>query len=434
VLSPERVRAQLSSQQGGTDVLFDEKGRRVGGALILAVVTVRAGQQGRHYRSGTEHDYRMVWEATTRLDAAAATPLPNGMSRVPDEPLPPVGTLGFRVQRYGMLQWADLFTARQKLVLVELANAMRKADLAEGCREALSLVLSRMTDYGSAQVSWASTGEFVRGTFGRQALPMVWDFAEPVPFSDSSGNFDGALDWVVRVVEQVGFKSTRGQAQIGDAGVSPLPDASAEIWFTDPPYYDAIPYADLSDFFFVWLKRSLPGHPLLRDPFDAENALTPKAAEAVQDETKCFEGKAKDRTFFESSMARAFAEGRRILKESGIASVVFAHKTTEGWEALLSGMIRGGWTIKASWPIATERPGRLRSQNSAALATSVHLICRPREKNAPIGEWASVRHELSKRVADWMERLQPEGIRGADVVYACRWSIPTSVKFPSETT
>jgi len=161
------------------------------------------------------------------------------------------------------------------------------------------------------------------------------------------------------------------------------------------------------------------GHPLLRDPFDPANPLSPKTREAVQDETKRDNGRPKDRAWFEETMARAFAEGRRVLHEDGVGSVVFAHKTTEGWEALLSGMIRGGWTITGSWPIATERPGRLRSQDSAALATSVHLVCRPRPEDAPVGDWGEVLRELPKRVGDWMERLQGEGIRGADLVFAC---------------
>ncbi|MCE7937791.1 MAG: DUF1156 domain-containing protein, partial [Chloroflexi bacterium CFX6] len=191
------------------------------------------------------------------------------------------------------------------------------------------------------------------------------------------------------------------------------------VWFTDPPYYDAVPYADLSDFFLVWLKRALPGHPLLRDAFDPSNPLSPKTREAVQDETKVDNGHPKDRTWFEETMARAFAEGRRVLREDGIGSVVFAHKSTDGWEALLSGMIRGGWTITGSWPIATEMASRLRARDSAALATSVHLICRPRPDDAPVGDWADVLRELPRRVADWMERLQGEGIRGADLVFAC---------------
>jgi putative DNA methylase len=181
----------------------------------------------------------------------------------------------------------------------------------------------------------------------------------------------------------------------------------------------AIPYSDLSDFYFVWLKRVLPDHPLLRDPFDATNRLTPKAAEAVQDETRTYEGRPKDRLFFEEAAAKSFSEGARVVHEAGIGCVVFAHKTTEGWEALLSGMIRGGWTITGSWPIATEMANRMRARESAALATSVHLICRPRPADAGIGDWAKVLRELPNRVGDWMERLQEEGVRGADLVFAC---------------
>src|SRR3989475_12394691 len=114
----------------------------------------------------------------------------------------------------------------------------------------------------------------------------------------------------------------------------------------------------------------------------------------------------KDQMFFEDGMQKAFAEGRRILHETGVGSVVFAHKTTEGWEALLSGMIRGQWTLTGSWPIATEAAQRIRARDSAALATSVHLICRPRSDDAPVGDWAEVLRELPPRVGDWMERLQ----------------------------
>jgi hypothetical protein len=247
---------------------------------------------------------------------------------------------------------------------------------------------------------------------------MMWDFVEIIPTGDLGSNFAAAVEWVAEVVEEW-RGSVSAQVQSADATAHPLPDETAHVWFTDPPYYDAVPYADLSDYFLVWLKRALPGHPLLRDAFDPSNPLTPKTREAVQDETKQDAGRPKDRAWFEETMAKAFAEGRRVLHEDGVGSVVFAHKTTEGWEALLSGMIRGGWTITGSWPIATERPGRLRSQDSAALATSVHLICRPRPDDAGVGDWADVLRELPIRVGDWMERLQHEGVRGADLVFAC---------------
>jgi putative DNA methylase len=118
-------------------------------------------------------------------------------------------------------------------------------------------------------------------------------------------------------------------------------------------------------------------------------------------------------------MSEAFGEGRRVLRDAGMACVVFAHKTTEGWEALLNGMIKGGWVITNSWPIATELSYRVRAQESAALGTSVHLVCRPRPEHAPVGDWAEVFRELPERIGDWMERLSSEGVRGADLVFAC---------------
>ncbi|HOS10638.1 MAG: DUF1156 domain-containing protein [Acidobacteriota bacterium] len=423
VLQPERVRAQLFAQRGGADVVFDSDGKRIGGARMLAVVTLHASINGRNYRLPTERDYEAVWKAKKRLAAILDEWADGGkkdLCPVPDEPLPPIGTLGFRVQRYGMLQWGDLFTARQKMALRTVARAAydRPQTGDDAIRSTMAMVVGRCADYGSSGVIWAEAGEFVAHTFGRQALPIVWDFAEAVPWSDSSGNLDGAIDWTARVIE-AWPGSNAGQLQSADATQHPLPDEAAQVWFTDPPYYDAVPYADLSDYFLVWLKRALPGHPLLRDPFDPANPLASKIREAVQDETKRVNGRPKDRAWFEETMAKAFSEGRRVLHGDGVGSVVFAHKTTEGWEALLTGMIRGGWTITGSWPIATERPGRLRSQNSAALATSVHLVCRPRPDDAPVGDWSEVLRELPKRVGDWMERLQGEGIRGADLVFAC---------------
>ncbi|MCP9469845.1 MAG: DUF1156 domain-containing protein [Nitrospira sp.] len=442
VLSPERVRAQLSEQRGGADVVFadptdrtdrtDQTDRktRIGGARLLAVVTLRPGEPGRLYRLPTDRDYEAVWKAQQRLaaivrrsdrsagsDRSDGSDRSTGLSPVPDEPLPPIGTLGFRVQRYGMLHWGDLFTARQKVGLVDLGARLREAG--PSVAEVGAAALSRLADKNASLAVWNQIGEKIEHVFGRQALPIVWDFAEVPIFSDSTGNFLSGVDLVAKVIE-AWPGSVTGYIQPADATEHPLPDATATVWFTDPPYYDAVPYADLSDFFFVWLKRALPGHPLLRDPFDPTNQLVPKAREAVQNERSATqEGRPKDKAFYEAAMAKAFAEGRRVLREDGVGAVVFAHKTTEGWEALLSGMIKGGWTITGSWPIATERPGKLRSQESAALATSVHLVCRPRPDGAGTGDWGEVYRELPVRVGDWIERLQSEGVRGADLVFAC---------------
>jgi len=423
VLPPERVRSQLAAQKGGADTVFDEDGNRAGGARMTTVVTLRPArpgrrQQGRQYRLPTQNDYKAVSSAQKRVEEALEEwekSEGNEPHPVPDEAMPPIGTLGFRVQRYGMLQWGDLFTARQKASLLEL----RKLTASQQTnKEPLALALTRASNAGSSLCRWHTTRENHEGVFSRQALPIVWDFSEGNPFSEATGNYGGAVEWIADVVD-AWPASKVGQVLQADAADYPLPDQSASAWFTDPPYYDAVPYADLSDYFLVWLKRTLPNNPLWNNPFETDNPLSPKIPEAVQDETKSSGGRPKDRKWFEETMERAFKEGRRVLRDDGVGSVVFAHKTTEGWEALLSGMIRGGWIITGSWPIATEMGSRLRARDSAALATSIHLICRPREDNAKVGEWSDVLRELPVRVGDWMQRLQKEGVRGADLVFAC---------------
>lgn len=471
VLPPERVRAQLAAQRGGADVVFvvDSQDNcptnmfvvdsqdgcptnmktpsgtgfqpvRIGGARMLAVVLLKPGVTGRQYRLPTERDYEAVRKAQERLAAILAkweSGGKQGLCPVPDEPLPPIGTLGFRVQRYGMLQWGDLFTARQKVALATFGRAVARAGTTN-LINLFCLVLDGVVDRNATLATWRPQAdqEKVEHVFARQALPMSWDFGEAVPMSASTGSWEDRVSDTSTTVQTLLTWSSRetqaAQVQSADASEHPLPDDSATIWFTDPPYYDAVPYADLSDFFLVWLKRALAGQSLLTASLEPGSQLAPKIREVVQDETKTDDGRPKDRAWFEEKMAKAFAEGRRVLHDDGIGSVVFAHKTTEGWEALLSGMIRGGWTITGSWPIATEMATRLRARDSAALATSVHLICRPRVGQASslsslsdrqdagsTGDWADVLRELPTRVGDWMERLQREGVRGADLVFAC---------------
>ena len=415
-----RVVEQLARQRGGADVIFDESGQRVGGATLLAVVTVKPGQSGRHYRLPTEADYAAVYQAQQRMETINAERDSDDiglLSPFPDEPLPAIGTLGFRVQRYGMNQWKDLFTARQNVALEKLSGLT--ANLSPGLQQTLTaLLIDKMADGNNSLARWRNDSENAEALFARQAIPIVWDFCESTPASSARGAFLSSLEAVCKVADRM-TSSTGGLTQQADATDHPLPDEAAGIWFTDPPYYDAIPYADLSDFFLVWLKRSVPNHPLVNKHLNPRTSLSPKTEEAVQDKTKLHDGQPKTSAWFEEKMGQAFAEGRRVLSNDGIGSVVFAHKTTEGWEALLSGIVRGGWTITGSWPIATELDTRLRARQSAALATSVHLVCRPRPINADVGEWAGVLRELPVRVAEWMERLQKEEVRGADLVFAC---------------
>lgn len=426
VLPPERVRAQLVAQGGGADIVFDAHGQRTGGARILAVVTLDRDRIGRQYRLPSNLDLAAVLRAHRALEQlVASTQLPNGLSALPEEPVVQervAKNSPFRFHLYGCTTFGNLCTTRQKLVLLTLAGHIRKADTFGAARTLLGLVLDRVAGRSSSLSTWRyeADQEKVEDMFRRQALSLEWDFAESVPMSTSTGSFQDGVDIVATSVEALaGLLGAPGQAEQADAAHSPLQDHAANIWFTDPPYYDAVPYSDLSDYFFVWLKRALVGHPLLSDGDDSSNPLTPKRREVRMDEARDVDGVPKDGTFFEAQMARAFGEGRRLLPDEGIGCVVFAHKTTEGWEALLSGLIRGGWTVTGSWPVATEMASRLRARMSAALATSVHLVCRPRPEEAPVGDWAAVLQELPRRVGDWMERLQGEGIRGADLVFAC---------------
>ena len=419
VLPPERVRAQLAAQQGGADVIFDNTGHRTGGARMTAVVTLRPSEPGRHYRVPEEADYAAVWRAQER----AASILGEweragrqGLCPVPDEPISPNEIRRISVPIYGMKRWGDLFTARQKATLVALLDTVRSRSEVRTV-STLACAFNRVAMSNMTCTRWNAVAEKMQHTFGRQAIPMVWDFAEVVIAAEAPGNWKSGYDLIADIID-ASASFGGGQAQPADATAHPLPDQSASVWFTDPPYYDAVPYAHLSDFFFVWLKRALPGHPLLGFG-EAEGSTTPKEREIVVDRPHRLSQSAKDAEFYETGMARAFAEGRRVLAEDGVGSVVFAHKTTEGWEALLTGMIRGGWIITGSWPVATEMGTRLNARETASLATSVHLICRPRPEDAPVGDWADVLRELPGRVADWMERLQGEGIRGADLVFAC---------------
>lgn len=430
VVDADRVRSQLRDQRGGAAPQFDSNGRRVAGARLIAVVIERVGQTGRLFRIATAKDEIVVNRAHQRLQdhtEGLNRESPTMLSPVPDEALPKSNTLGLRLPNYGVRVWGDMFNARQSLALVTISEAVSAATrnaAADPLRDLLALAVSRTTDYCSANCSLHAGRDVVRNTWARNALPIVWDYYESVPTGEGSGNFDGAIDWVARVAEVTASLRMRpGQTQLADARELPLPDDSTDVWFSDPPYYNAIGYAESADFFFVWLKR-LVDYGFMRDPFDSTNVLTPKCRECIQDHTyRADDGMIKDGTFFEQCIGDSFLDARRTIRDSGIGCVVFAHKTTEGWEALLGGLVRAGWVVTASWPIETEMrnkvSGSQAGEQKAMLLASIHLVCRPRPDDARIGDWAEVLRELPARVEAWMNRLEGEGVRGADLVFAC---------------
>ncbi|MFA4958374.1 MAG: DUF1156 domain-containing protein [Candidatus Cloacimonas sp.] len=424
VLPPDRVRSQLANQNGGADVIFNDKGERSGGARLLAVITIKENSIGKNYRISQHKDYNVLIKVQDSIMAICNQWKDSGKGDVcpiPFEATPKGGGSGagraFSIHSYGILRYKNLFSNRQLLSLLTVRKLI-EAENSAIITDMLALSFTKGADGNNALCRWMPGYESPVNLFSRQAIPIVWDFCESSPESRSRGVFLSSLDSLIEIIKNYSSDKS-GQVQQADACCSPLPSDSADLFFTDPPYYDAIPYSDLSDFFFVWLKRLLPNHPLLKDPYNISNELTPKDREIVQDETRSYDNHVKNREFFENMMAKAFSEGRKTLADHGIGSIVFAHKSTEGWEALLNGITKGGWTVTGSWPIATEMGTRLRARESAALATSIHLVCRPRPDNAGIGDWSHVLQELPQKVGKWIDRLEAEGVRGADLVFSC---------------
>ena len=307
----------------------------------------------------------------------------------------------------------------------ELAHTI-DTNLPENMRVAiqtcLAMAVDRQADHGNCGCTWNPSGPKLQHLFGRQAIPMNWDFAEANPFGDSVGDWMHAVDCVQIALTNAAACSGTATVVQANAAEHPLPDDSAAAFITDPPYYNAVPYADLSDFLYVWLKRTVGSlYPAL---FSKD--LSPKDEELCEmsgwDPVRYAH---KTASWFERGMSAAMSEGRRYLSPNGIGVVVFAHKTTEGWEAMLAAMIDAGWVVTASWPIDTEMATRLRAMGSSALASSIHLVCRPREhadgslRNDEIGDWRSVLAELPLRIRHWMPRLAEEGVVGADAIFAC---------------
>jgi putative DNA methylase len=412
------VRKQLKRRKGGTR-----------DAKLFCVVTTRDDEQGRSYRPPTQRDQNALRKAELELSQRERTP---GMriSLLPDEPTPKGGGSGagraFSQRNYGLDCWGDLFTTRQGLALSIYAQSVRDyveqphlrgKPVAAAVATMLSLVVNRLADLNASLCGWQLSTPNAAHVFVRWAIQMVMDFAEVNPLAGAGGSPESCIRRATAGIKGLiaGIHSA-GTAENASATKIPLPDDCAAAFITDPPYYDAVPYADLSDFFNVWLKRSLPEK--LNSSFQAQ--LSPKDDECIVDEVK-----GKDRAYFEQTIATAMTEGRRILALHGIGVVVFAHKSTAGWEAQLQAMVDAGWIITASWPIDTEMGSRLRARNSAVLASSIHIVCRPRESASElgivqqVGDWRDVLDELPLRIHDWMPRLAEEGVVGADAIFAC---------------
>ena len=376
------------------------------GARMMAVVA--EGDRGRIYLEPLAEHEAIAFQADPEWK--------------PDVELP-VNPRDFKTPNYGMRTFADLFTARQLVALTTFSDLVQEAreqvrrdavaagipDDGEALRvggagatayaEAVGVYLgmssSRAADAWSTITSWRNGVEATRGTFARQALPMVWDYAEANPLSSSSGNWIGAcLSWVAEALDFLP-QERPGAAVQGDAARQTL--ASDAFVSTDPPYYDNIGYADLSDFFYVWLRRTLRS--VLPDLF--ATLAVPKAEELVATPYR-HGSKEKAEAFFLDGMTQAV---QRLVEQTHPGfpvTIYYAFKQSEttgdagavstGWETFLGAVIEAGFAITGTWPIRTERGARSIGIGSNALASSIVLVCRKRPTDAP---WATRREFVS---------------------------------------
>lgn len=285
----------------------------------------------------------------------------------------------------------------------------------------LSIILDRLADKSATLVVYHVRLEKVEHVFGRQALPVAWSYVEVNPFTNVG--WPNMQEWVELVVSHCSQLSSSAKVSMSSATSLPYPDNFFDAVFTDPPYYDNVPYADLSDFFYVWLKRTIGDQ--YPDLFSTPS--TPKSDEVIA-ELPLLRGMNKDkasqvvngiktREHFEKMLGQSFREIRRVLKQNGVCVLVYAHKSTAGWETLLNSLLDSGLVVTAAWPLHTEMRARLRARESAVLASSIYMIARKvgREQT---GFYKEVKDALMKHLDNRLDTLWNEGISGADFFIA----------------
>ncbi|HEX6899321.1 MAG TPA: DUF1156 domain-containing protein [Thermoanaerobaculia bacterium] len=374
--------------------------------------------------------------------------------------------LGFRVGNYGMTKWSDLFTLRQLVALTAFSGLVQEAReriksdagstvfqqtqekpardsdapsdgsgliardtdttaYADAVTIFLGFTLSRMADRHSAQCRWDANpsgyAPKIANTFGRQTLSMVWDFAEGNPFSPSSGNLLDAVGWVAEVVEKSLSANSFGSALQLNASQQEI--SKSKIVSTDPPYYDNIGYADLSDFFYVWLRRSLRS--LFPEFFST--LTVPKAEELVATPAR-HGGREKAEAFFLNGMTQAMHRLAEQVHPGYPVTIYYAFKQTEsdkgegtastGWETFLDALIRAGFAISGTWPMRTELSNRMRGSGSNALASSIVLVCRRRASDAPTATRREFVNALKAELPIALAHLQRGNIAPVDLAQA----------------
>lgn len=358
-----------------------------------------------------------------------------------------------RSKIYGVDYWRDLFSPRQLLshvVSVEIFRQLAESELGERNADDvlkaafvyLALSLDKLRDYNSRMARWHVNREVMVNTFDRHDFSFKWSYAEMAPLISGLG-YDWAIEQTAKCIKEL-VEMVRPDANAGHtgpnrgfdfAGFTPPPvtlscksgdsldhiaDDSIDCVIMDPPYYDNVMYAELSDFFYVWLKRTA-GYVY---PELFRRQLTDKENEAVANPAK-FKGekgaKALAGRDYQQRMAAIFAEMRRVLKPDGIMTLMFTHKATGAWDALTKGLMEAGFIITASWPINTEAEGSLHIKDKSAANSTIFLVCRPRDAKSGESQqyWEDVEPLVAQAVRERIKTFQEGGIRGVDLYLSC---------------
>jgi putative DNA methylase len=450
--SGKRVRFEIGhGQAGGPSAEEDGTVGRNGAKCVACGSAVpleylrREGQRGRLAARlmaivAEERRQRIYLDPVLEHELAASVSAPED---VPDAVLS-THPQYMGVPRYGMTRACDLFTNRQLIAMTTFSNLVMEARervlrdalaagaptgerLATGGTGAeayadavatyLGMGVSRLSDIANGLARWENTKTQVRNLFARQAVSMVWDFAETTPFENAAGSFLVSLGSLAKAIVVAG--STPPLVAQRDASTRNYVGALVS---TDPPYYDNVPYADLSDFFYVWLRRSLREiYPEL-----LSTMLVPKAEELVANSVRQ-DGKDGAKRFFEAGFRRVFARTRETALADFPITVYYAFKQSDadadgtastGWETLLDGMIHSGWAITATWPMRSELSNRMRSLGSNALASSIVLALRPRRSDAPTTDRRGLIAALHDELPDALRKLQQGAIAPVDLPQA----------------